>query len=302
MDRELFAELKRRIHDRVDYGGAVSDEELQELIEELVMAEARARRWSAKQRLDGVYRLFHSFRGLDVLQPLLDDPTVTEIMVNDYDQVFIERAGVAIKVATAFDNREKLEDIIQAIVGKVNRTVNEASPIVDARLPDGSRVHAVLPPVALKGPALTIRKFPEQPFTMDQLVERGALTAEAADVLRLFVKAKYNVFVSGGTGSGKTTFLNALAQWIPEDERIVTIEDSAELQLSTIPNWVALETRNANGEGKGEIAIRDLIRASLRMRPSRIIVGEVRSGEALDMLQSMNTGHEGRIYVTKYTS
>lgn len=271
----------------------MSDEELQALIEDMVMPEAYAKLWSAKQRQDCVYRLFHSFRGLDVLQPLLDDPTVTEIMVNDYDEVFIERGGVASKADTAFESRDKLEDIIQAIVGKVNRTVNEASPIVDARLADGSRVHVVLPPVALKGPTLTIRKFPEQPISMDELVGRGTLTAEAAEALRLLVEAKYNIFVSGGTGSGKTTFLNALARWIPEDERIVTIEDSAELQLRTVLNWVALETRNANSEGKGEIPMRDLIRASLRMRPSRIIVGEVRGGEALDMLQAMNTGHEG---------
>jgi pilus assembly protein CpaF len=258
-----------------------------------MMPEANANRWSARQRQDCVYRLFHSFRGLDVLQPLLEDPTITEIMVNDYDQVFIERAGTAIRADTAFESREKLEDIIQAIVGKVNRTVNEASPIVDARLPDGSRVNVVLPPIALKGPALTIRKFPERPFSMEELVGRGALSAEASDSLRLLVEAKYNIFVSGGTGSGKTTFLNALAGWIPEDERIVTIEDSAELQLRSVPNWVALETRNPNSEGKGEVTMRDLIRASLRMRPSRIIVGEVRGGEALDMLQAMNTGHEG---------
>lgn len=295
MDETLLTELKRRIHERLDYGGNMSDEQLRDCIEMAVLAEARQSVWTVKQRRDAVYRLFHSFRGLDALQPLLDDPTVTEIMVNSHDEVFIERAGTAVKADVRFESRERLEDIIQAIVGKVNRTVNESSPIVDARLPDGSRVHVVLPPVALNGPTLTIRRFPERPFAMDDLLARGSISAEAAESLQLLVKAKYNIFVSGGTGSGKTTMLNVLARFIPAEERIVSIEDSAELQLQAIPNWVALETRNANAEGKGEITIRELIRASLRMRPSRIIVGEVRGGEALDMLQAMNTGHEGSL-------
>jgi pilus assembly protein CpaF len=295
MDDAVLTELKRRVQERLDYSSDVSDEQLRDCIEETVLAEARERAWTVKQRRDAVYRLFHSFRGLDALQPLLDDPAVTEIMVNGHEDVFIERAGMTRKADVRFESRERLEDIIQAIVGKVNRTVNESSPIVDARLPDGSRVHVVLPPVALNGPTLTIRKFPERPFAMDDLLERGTVSPAAAEALKLLVQAKYNVFVSGGTGSGKTTMLNVLAQFIPADERIVSIEDSAELQLHSIPNWVALETRNANAEGKGELTIRDLIRASLRMRPSRIIVGEVRGGEALDMLQAMNTGHEGSI-------
>jgi pilus assembly protein CpaF len=295
MNEAVLTELKRRIQERFDYSGHMTDEQLRDCIEETVLAVARERTWTVRQLRDAVYRLFHSFRGLDALQPLLDDPTVTEIMVNGHEDVFIEREGTTHKADVRFESRERLEDIIQAIVGKVNRTVNESSPIVDARLPDGSRVHVVLPPVALKGPTLTIRKFPERPFTMHDLLERGTVSASAAEALQLLVKAKYNVFVSGGTGSGKTTMLNVLAQFIPADERIVSIEDSAELQLQAIPNWVALETRNANAEGKGELTIRELIRASLRMRPSRIIVGEVRGGEALDMLQAMNTGHEGSI-------
>ncbi|WP_156158040.1 CpaF family protein [Gordoniibacillus kamchatkensis] len=295
MDESVLTELKRRVHERLDYGGSMSDDQLRDCIEDTVLDEARRRAWTVRQRRDAVYRLFHSFRGLDALQPLLDDPSVTEIMVNDYEEVFIERAGTVQKADVRFESRERLEDIIQAIVGKVNRTVNESSPIVDARLPDGSRVHVVLPPVALKGPTLTIRRFPERPFTMDDLLARGSVSSAAADALQQLVKAKYNIFVSGGTGSGKTTMLNALAGFIPAEERIVSIEDSAELQLHAIPNWVALETRNANAEGKGEISIRELIRASLRMRPSRIIVGEVRGGEALDMLQAMNTGHEGSL-------
>ncbi|WP_148091982.1 CpaF family protein, partial [Paenibacillus sp. 598K] len=228
-------------------------------------------------------------------QPLIDDPSVTEIMINDYDEIFIERGGGMSRYPHAFESRERLEDLIQSVVSRVNRVVNESSPIVDARLPDGSRVHVVLPPIALKGPTMTIRKFPEQPLLMADLIRMGAVGEEAARLLRQLVVAKYNIFISGGTGSGKTTFLNALSQFIPADERIVTIEDSAELQIRTVPNLVSLETRNANTEGKGEIPMRDLIRASLRMRPSRVVVGEVRGGEALDMLQAMNTGHDGSL-------
>ncbi|MBW7460514.1 CpaF family protein, partial [Paenibacillus sepulcri] len=250
---------------------------------------------TASEKVQLVRRLFHAFRGLDLLQPLMDDPTVTEIMINSHEEMFIERAGKLTRLPQSFESRERLEDLIQAVVAGVNRVVNESSPIVDARLKDGSRVHVVLPPVALKGPTMTIRKFPEQPLHMNDLIALGALTEEAAAMLRKLVAAKYNIFISGGTGSGKTTFLNALSQFIPADERIVTIEDSAELQIASIPNLVSLETRNANTEGKGEISMRELIKASLRMRPNRIIIGEVRGGESIDMLQAMNTGHDGSL-------
>ncbi|WP_082034173.1 CpaF family protein [Cohnella kolymensis] len=293
MSGEL-AELREAVKARLSWDSTVSDEELMKLIESELFKRERTRRMTAAERRSSVNRLFHSFRGLDALQPLLEDPEVTEIMINGHDEIFIERRGRLEAVNLGFESPERLEDLIQNIVGRVNRIVNESSPIVDARLPDGSRIHIVLPPVALKGATVTIRRFPEKPLGMEDLVELGALTGEAAHFLRELVIAKYNLFISGGTGSGKTTFLNALSQWIPAGERIITIEDAAELQLRSIPNLVSLETRNANSEGKGQIGIRDLIRASLRMRPNRIIVGEVRGAEALDMLQAMNTGHEGR--------
>jgi pilus assembly protein CpaF len=232
---------------------------------------------------------------LDVLQPLIDDPSITEIMINRHDEIFIEQNGNVTLHPGKFENEQKLGDIIQSIVAKVNRIVNESTPIVDARLQDGSRVNIVLPPIALKGPTMTIRKFPENPMTMDDLVGKGALTEDITELLQQLVITKHNIFISGGTGSGKTTFLNALTCFIPTNERIITIEDCAELQITHIPNLVSLETRNANTEGKGGIAIRSLIHASLRMRPNRIIIGEVRGEEALDMLQAMNTGHEGSI-------
>lgn len=290
---EAVLELKNRIKERLDYSGSVTDEQLKAIVEQTVFAWSGSHQLTASELAALVKRLFHSFRGLDILQPLMDDPTVTEVMINHHSEIFIERSGQLSLLPVAFESKERLEDLIQSIVASVNRVVNESSPIVDARLKDGSRVHIVLPPVALRGPAMTIRKFPERPLTMDELVAKGALTGEAAAFLQLLTKAQYNIFISGGTGTGKTTFLNALSQYIPSDERLVTIEDSAELQIRSVPNLVSLETRNANTEGKGEIAIRDLIRASLRMRPNRIIVGEVRGGEALDMLQAMNTGHAG---------
>lgn len=290
-----LAELREAVKARLSWEASVTDEELRRLIEAELFRTDRVRRMTAAERGAAVSRLFHSFRGLDALQPLLDDPAVTEIMINGHREIFIERNGELQAVDFGFESRERLEDLIQSIVGGVNRIVNESSPIVDARLPDGSRVHVVLPPVALKGPTVTIRRFPRQPLGIDGLIARGSLTEEAADFLRLLVEAKYNLFISGGTGSGKTTFLNALSQWIPPDERVITIEDAAELQLSGVPNLVSLETRNANTEGKGRIGMRELIRASLRMRPNRIIVGEVRGEEALDMLQAMNTGHEGSL-------
>ncbi|MCP3775675.1 CpaF family protein [Paenibacillus sp. MZ04-78.2] len=287
--------IKQRVQDSLDYGNALSDEQLMEQIEQIVFAYSRESFLTAGQKQTLVQEVFHSFRGLDVLQPLVDDRTITEIMINSHDQIFVEKDGRVLETDIRFESREKLEDTIQAIVGRVNRIVNESTPIVDARLADGSRVNVVLPPIALKGPAMTIRKFPEKPMTLDDLIARQALSHEAAQRLIRFVKAKYNLFIGGGTGSGKTTFLNALGQYIPPDERVITIEDSAELQIRGVPNLVSLETRNANTEGKGEITIRDLIRSSLRMRPNRIIVGEVRGAEALDMLAALNTGHDGAL-------
>ncbi|WP_420819032.1 CpaF family protein [Paenibacillus nanensis] len=292
---ELVYELREQIRSGIDFGGSMSDEELMSKTEQVVFDWCKLHPLTAAEKVKLVRRLFHSFRGLDILQPLMDDPSISEIMINSHNEVFIERNGVMTLLPGAFESKEKLEDLIQSVVASVNRIVNESSPIVDARLRDGSRVNVVLPPVALKGPCMTIRKFPGKPMTMEDLIKLGSLTDEAAHFLRELVEAKYNIFISGGTGTGKTTFLNALSQFIPADERIVTIEDSAELQIHSVPNLVSMETRNANTEGKGEISIRDLIRASLRMRPDRIVVGEVRGGEALDMLQAFNTGHDGSI-------
>lgn len=292
---EVKQRLKQSIQESLDLGMTLSDEQLMERIEQEVFAYSRSSYLTAGQKQKLCQELFHSFRGLDVLQPLVDDKSITEIMINAHDQIFIEQNGRLMQTDIRFESREKLEDTIQTIVARVNRIVNESSPIVDARLADGSRVNIVLPPIALRGPAMTIRKFPENPMTLDDLTGRNALTKEAADFLIRMIRGKYNLFIGGGTGSGKTTFLNALAQYIPADERIITIEDSAELQIRGIPNIVGLETRNANTEGRGELTIRDLIRSSLRMRPNRIIVGEVRGAEALDMLQAMNTGHDGSL-------
>lgn len=271
----------------------LSDEQLKKLIETTCISDNYFQRMSTRDKLLTLDHIFYSFRGLDVLQPLISDKSITEIMINNENEIFIERHGQIEKSNFQFESRQRLEDIIQTIVGQVNRIVNESSPIVDARLADGSRINIVLPPVALKGPCMTVRKFPEQVISMDQLIFWESITTEAALFLEELVKAKYNIFIGGGTGSGKTTFLNTLSQYIPSHERIITIEDAAELQINSVPNLVSLETRNANTEGKGEISIRDLIKASLRMRPNRIIVGEVRGKEALDMLSAMNTGHEG---------
>ncbi|WP_314908338.1 CpaF family protein [Oribacterium asaccharolyticum] len=238
--------------------------------------------------------VFDSFRRLDLLSELLDDKNVTEIMINGPKEIFVEKKGKMEKWNRSFQSEEQLFDLIQQIVSRINRAVNTKSPIVDARLEDGSRVHVVLPPIALKGPTVTIRKFPE-PITMAKLIQLGSLTEDAALFLESLVKASYNIFISGGTNSGKTTFLNALSQYIPKRERIITIEDSAELQIQEVENLVSLETRNANAEGEGAVSISDLIKASLRMSPNRIIVGEVRGKECLDMLNAMNTGHDGSI-------
>lgn len=294
-EQDIVQQLIDELRDVLDFMHSPTNDELLEMIEESVINYSKEHQLSSQMMKTIVDRIFHAFRGLGVLQPILDDPTITEIMINSFDEIFIERDGQVIETDVQFESQQRLEDTIQAIVSRVNRVINESSPIVDARLEDGSRVNVVLPPIALKGPAMTIRKFPEQPLMIEDLIRFGALDSESAEFLRHLVEAKYNVFISGGTGSGKTTFLNVLSNFIPEDERIITIEDSAELQIRNVPNIVNLETRNKNTEGKGEVSIRDLIKASLRMRPSRIIVGEVRGAEALDMLQAMNTGHDGSL-------
>ncbi|WP_339823763.1 CpaF family protein [Paenibacillus sp. FSL R7-0163] len=295
MNEEMFKALRSDIRAGLDVTSAVGNRELTQYIERTILDSENLRYLTAQEKHELVKRLFDSFRGLDVLQPLVDNPAITEIMINSHSEIFVEEEGQIRRLHLEFESSSRLEDIIQTVVSGVNRVVNDSSPIVDARLKDGSRVNIVLPPVALKGPAMTIRKFPETPMTMQDLVRREALSLEAAELLQILVAAKYNIFISGGTGSGKTTFLNALSQYIPPQERVITIEDSAELQIVTVPNLVSLETRNANTEGRGEISIRDLIRSSLRMRPNRIVVGEVRGAECLDMLQAMNTGHDGSL-------
>lgn len=292
---EYIAQLRAMVSERLDLTRDLDDDEIRAVITEVIAEKSHEKYLSLsekKQIMDGI---FNSMRGLDALQPLVDDPSVTEIMINGPEDIFIEQNGRLFKKNVKFDSEEKLQNVIQNIVAKVNRTVNESTPIVDARLQDGSRVNVVLPPIALNGPTVTIRKFPENPMTVEQLIAYKSITPEVAEFLERCVKAKYNIFISGGTGSGKTTFLNAMSNFIPHDERVITIEDSAELQIRGVDNLVRLETRNANMEGKGEITIRDLIKSSLRMRPERIVVGEVRGAEALDMLQAMNTGHDGSL-------
>lgn len=291
----IIKEIKEEVSGSIDISRDYSDGEILEIIEKSVFNRGRVQYLSIHEKHDIVSAVFNAMRRLDILQPLIDDNTITEIMVNGPDTVFIERNGRISRESIRFESEEKLYNIIQSIVSKVNKTVNESSPVVDARLKDGSRVSVVLPPIALNGPILTIRKFPEKPMTINDLVKIGSLTDEAAGFLEKLVKARYNIFISGGTGSGKTTYLNALSNFIPSHERIITIEDSAELQITGVENIVKLEIRNANTEGKGEITIRNLIKTSLRMRPDRIIVGEVRGAEALDMLQAMNTGHDGSL-------
>lgn len=295
IDERIVKDIIQKLRETLDLMHSIPNEELLEYVETAVFEAAQTNHMNSEEIKWLVERTYHAFRGYDVLQPLIDDKSITEIMVNNHKEIFIERDGEVSKVNIQFESQQKLEDIIQAIVSKVNRVVNESSPIVDARLQDGSRVNVVLPPLALKGPVMTIRKFPERPLMIEDLIEKRAITEEAANFLKDLVAAKYNVFIGGGTGSGKTTFLNVLSNFIPKQERIITIEDSAELQIMNVPNIVSLETRNANTEGKGQISIRDLIRTSLRMRPNRIIVGEVRGAEALDMLQAMNTGHDGSL-------
>jgi len=285
--------LRKEILEVIDYGREMTDEEVFEQIDEVILQKDELRLLPVSTSHQLRSDLFDSLRRLDVLQGLLEDPGVTEIMINGPDHVFIEKEGRLSRLETGFESVEKLKDVIQQIVAGCNRVVNEASPIVDARLAGGERVSIVLTPVALNGPILTIRRFPDTPITMEGLIRYESITPAVAEFLRRLVTAGYNIFISGGTGSGKTTFLNVLSGFIPQDQRVITIEDSAELQLQGIDNLVRLETRNSNVEGCHEITIRDLIKASLRMRPDRIVVGEVRGGEAADMMQCLNTGHEG---------
>lgn len=290
---EVRNNLRNAIQERMDYGKDYNDGEVDELIDEMMQSREEMSLCPVEVRWRLKRELFNALRGLDILQDLVDDSTISEIMVNGTDPIFVEQSGCLRQLELRFESAEKLQDVIQKIVAGCNRMVNEASPIVDASLSNGSRVNIVMRPIALNGPIVTIRRFPDHPITMAQLVRMDSVSGEAADFLQKLVQAGYNLFISGGTGSGKTTFLNALSGFISHGERVITIEDSAELQLQGIPNLVRLETRNGNVEGCREISIRDLIRASLRMRPDRIIVGEVRGAEAFDMMQCLNTGHDG---------
>ncbi|MBQ8815280.1 MAG: CpaF family protein [Lachnospiraceae bacterium] len=293
-EQNLIAEIKQYVSENFQLSG-LSDEELEAKIEETVAAKTRGMYLPIEQRLSIAQQVYSSIRGFGILDSIMSDDSITEVMINGHKTIFIEKNGKLMKLDKEFENERKLEDIIQRIVGLAGREVTQANPICDTRLPDGSRVNVVLPPIALCGPTVTIRKFSKDPMTIEKLIGYGSLTQDIADKLELLVKAKYNIFICGGTGSGKTTFLNALSNYIPKSERVITIEDSAELQIKGIDNLVSLETRNANASGAGEITIRDLIKSSLRMRPERIVVGEVRGGEALDMLQAMNTGHDGSL-------
>ncbi len=287
--------VEEGLRQKIDLSREVSDEEVREMIDEMVIHCSRQYALSLKDRQQLGREIFDAIRRMDILQELVEEEEVTEIMINGTQGIFIERKGRLFQWDKNFASKEKLEDVIQQIVAKCNRAVNEASPIVDARLENGARVNIVLAPVALNGPIVTIRRFPSHPIGMTDLLAYGSLTNEAARDLEKWVKAGYNIIISGGTGSGKTTFLNALSQYIPSTDRVITIEDSAELQIQGIPNLVRLETRDSKGEGTTAITIRDLIRSSLRMRPDRIIVGEVRGSEAIDMLQALNTGHDGSL-------
>ena len=273
----------------------LKDEELKAEIQKLVLKKLAGETLLIDEKIAVAEEIYSSIRGFGVLDGIMKDDSITEVMINGYQNIFVEQKGRVHKLDMTFEDTRRLEDVIQRIVGQAGREVNQANPIVDTRLPNGSRVNVVLPPISLVGPVVTIRKFSKNPMTIERLIAYGSLTQPIADFLETLVKAKYNIFICGGTGSGKTTFLNALSNYIPKDERIITIEDSAELQIENVPNLVSLETRNANSAGAGAITIRDLIKSSLRMRPERIIVGEVRGAEALDMLQAMNTGHDGSL-------
>ena len=293
-EQQFIADIKKFISENFPLS-KLSDDELQEEIEKVCDQRMQGQYVSIEQHVSIVEQIYSSIRGFGLLDTIIKDDTITEVMINGPKDIFIEQNGRLSRLDKQFESARRLEDIIQRIVGLAGREVNQANPICDTRLPNGSRVNVVLPPIALCGPTLTIRKFSKDPMTIEKLIEYGSLTREIADKLELLVKAKYNIFICGGTGSGKTTFLNALSNYIPKDERVITIEDSAELQIVGVANLVRLETRNANAAGAGQITIRDLIKSSLRMRPERIVVGEVRGGEALDMLQAMNTGHDGSL-------
>lgn len=292
---ELYKQIRHNVYQNLDIARNITDDELYSVIDSCIYDASRQKIISIRQKEELRNRIYNSIKKLDILQELLENPDITEIMVNGKDNIFYEKSGYIEKWNKHFDSEQKLADIAQRIAAMSNRMVNEACPIIDTRLEDGSRVNIVLPPVAMDGPVITIRKFYDKPLTIDRLIELGSITEEAAHFLEKLVKSRYNIFISGGTGSGKTTFLNVLSDYIPDDERVITIEDSAELQLHNIKNLVRLEARMANSEGNNAVAIRDLIKSSLRMRPDRIVVGEVRGAEALDMLQAMNTGHDGSL-------
>ena len=295
MNSDCFRVLRQRLMEKLDLARELSDEEILEEIDDLLLNGTQEEALSLREKIALRQELFYSVRKLDVLQELIDDNTVTEIMVNGPDHIFVERAGKLRKWEKGFTSREKLEDVIQQIVGRCNRVINESMPICDARLENGARVNAVIRPVALEGPILTIRRFPDTPITMEKLIALGSLPLECAQFLATLVKARYSMVIGGGTGSGKTTFLGALSNYIPKDERLITIEDNAELKIQGVQNLVRLEAKMANVDGGTSITIRDLIKTALRMRPDRIVVGEVRGGEAVDMLQALNTGHEGSL-------
>lgn len=294
-ENKEFAALRQRLMERLDTSRELRDEEIYEQIDRLMMEKGSGHYQSLRRRAELRTELFNSVRKLDILQELVDNDGITEVMVNGQDGIFIEQAGRVKKWDKGFYSQQKIEDLVQAIAARCNRIVNATVPIADARLENGARVNIVLPPVALNGPIITIRQFPSRPIQMQQLVEWEAVSQEAVDLLRKLVVAGYNIFISGGTGSGKTTFLNALSDFIPKDERIITIEDNAELQIQGVQNLVRLEARKGNTQGEHAITIRDLIRASLRMRPDRVIVGEVRGEETIDMIQAMNNGHDGSL-------
>lgn len=291
---EIVEKIRKKILEATNFA-VMSETDLEDAILQMLDEMFQDVYIPIEEKADITDQVYSAIRGLGILDSIIHDDTITEVMINGPEHVFIEQNGRVRRISDTFENEQKLEDIIQRVVGMAGREVNQANPIVDTRLPDGSRVNVVLPPISLNGAIVTIRKFSKEPMTIAKLIEYGSITQEIADVLEILVKAKYNIFICGGTGSGKTTFLNAVSHFIPKDERIITIEDSAELQIEGLDNLVSLETRNANTAGVGAVTIRDLIRSSLRMRPERIIVGEVRGAEALDMLQAMNTGHDGSL-------